>query len=281
MDRDEQQHLMEVAAEAATAVADDIRAAFRQGMNVDFKRDLHDPVTEHDRRAEQRIREVITARVPDSTIIGEEAGSEGSGAVHWYVDPIDGTGNFAGGLAFFCTSIAAAVDGEIVAGVVLDPMARNLFTATPEGAWCNGSPIASRGAATETGALLVTSYPSSVVLEHQAERSLEHLGRLIGSYRTVRRIGSAALTLAHVAAGWIDVAFGVGIHPWDVAAGSLLVKAAGGVYRPLWSDGPAQGTDFEAPGYLATVADMNLDVLASVTDEITGQVGASQVGSRQ
>lgn len=269
--------LLAVAAEAATAVADDLRAAFRGGMQVDFKRDLHDPVTEHDRRAERRIREVILARVPDSTIVGEEAGSAGSGRVHWYVDPIDGTANFAGGLAFFCTSVGAVVDGRVVAGAINDPMARDLFTATESGAWCNGEPIRSRGATTESAAVLITSYPSTQVLAADRDGSLRRLGDLIDAYRTVRRVGSAALTLAHVAAGWVDAAFGQGINAWDVAAGSLLMRSAGGVYRPLWTDGVAGGIDggidgagreFTAPGYLATVAGLELDVLAGVVDEI-------------
>jgi len=262
--------LVAVAAEAANAVADDLRAAFRSGMQVDFKRDLHDPVTEHDRRAEQRIREVILARVPDSTIVGEEAGSSGSGRVHWYVDPIDGTANFAGGLAFFCTSIGAVVDGRVVAGAVNDPMARNLFTATEAGAWCNGEPIRARGAASESAALLVTSYPTTRALASDRAASLDQFGRLVSAFRTVRRIGSAALTLAHTAAGWIDVAFGVGINAWDVSAGSLLVRSAGGNYRPLWMGDQQEGPAFAAPGYLAAAPEMELDVLAGVLAEITG-----------
>ena len=273
---DEAAELVAVAAEAATAVADDLRAAFRSGMQVDFKRDLHDPVTEHDRRAEQRIREVILARVPDSTIIGEEAGSTGSGRVHWYVDPIDGTANFAGGLSFFCTSIGAVVDGRVVAGAVNDPMARNLFTATEAGAWCNGEPIRCRGAASESAALLVTSYPTTRALESDRTASLDQFGRLVTTFRTVRRIGSAALTLAHTAAGWIDVAFGVGINAWDVSAGSLLVRSAGGSYQPLWAGDQQGGPDFTAPGYLAAVPELELDVLAGVLAEITGRPDAAQ-----
>lgn len=201
--------LTAVVADATTEVADDLRTAFRGCMRVEFKRNLHDPVTEHDRRAEQRIREVILAHVPDSTIVGEEGGSTGHGRVHWSVDPIDGTANFASGLAFFCTSIAAAVDGQVVAGATNDPMAGNLFTATNGSAWCNGQVLRSRGAAAESSALLVTDYPGTAVLAVDRDRSLDHLAQLIGTYGTVRRVGSTALTLAHVAAGWVDAAFGV------------------------------------------------------------------------
>lgn len=262
-----------VAAQAASAVADDLRAAFRNAMDVDFKRDIHDPVTEHDRRAEQRIREVILARVPDSTIVGEEAGSAGSGRVHWYVDPIDGTANFAGGLAFFCTSIGAVVDGQVVAGAINDPMAGNMFTATPDGAWCNREPLRAHGATRESAALLITSYPSTRHLEQDRTGSLDRLGRLITAFRTVRRVGSAALTLAHIAAGWVDGAFGLGINAWDVAAGSLLVRSAGGVYRPLWTGDPDGRADHFAPGYLAAAPELELDVLADVLAEIGQRSG--------
>ena len=109
-------HLAEVAATAARAVEDDLRTAFRSGVEIGYKRDAHDPVTVHDKAAEATIREVLMAAVPDSTVVGEEGGSHGTGRVRWYVDPIDGTANFARGLAFFCTSIGAVVDGQVVAG---------------------------------------------------------------------------------------------------------------------------------------------------------------------
>jgi hypothetical protein len=98
-------------------------------MEVDYKRDNHDLVTRYDRLAEDRIREAILERVPDSVIVGEERGTEGSGDIRWYVDPIDGTANFVSGFAYFCTSIGAVVDDQLVAGAVLDPIANNLFTA--------------------------------------------------------------------------------------------------------------------------------------------------------
>jgi myo-inositol-1(or 4)-monophosphatase len=261
--------LAAVAARAATAVADDLRRAFRSGMRVEFKRDLHDPVTEHDRRAEQVIREVILDLVPDSTIVGEEAGSAGQGRVHWYVDPIDGTANFAGGLAFFCTSIGAVVDGRVVAGAINDPMAGHLFTATVDGAWCNGEPLRSEGATEESASLLITSYPSTRVLAADPRAPLDRLSRLITTFRTVRRVGSAALTLAHVAAGWADAAFGLGVNAWDVSAGSLLVRSAGGYYQPVWTDDPAGRPEHLAPGYLATVARLRTAVLSDVVGEIT------------
>ena len=139
-------HLLDVATEAVQLVAAGLRDAFRTRVDVGYKRDRHDPVTEHDRRAEEAIAELLTAKVPGSTVVGEEAGARsGSGDVTWYVDPIDGTANFAHGLAFFCTSVGAVVDGDVVAGAIHDPVAGELFTADLTGAWRNGEPLRSRG----------------------------------------------------------------------------------------------------------------------------------------
>ncbi|MEV4110889.1 inositol monophosphatase family protein [Nonomuraea sp. NPDC049695] len=250
-------HLLDIATEAARAVGPRLRKAFRSRPDVATKSDFHDPVTEHDRAAEETIRAVITARLPESAIVGEEGGSTGSGDLVWYVDPIDGTANFATGLPFFCVSIAAAVRGELVAGVVYDPVREDEFSATTEGAWCNGTPLRSGGASSDREAMLLTSYPTPRDVEVDAEEALRRYGRFLASFSAVRRPGSAALTLAHVAAGWSDAAYGTRAHPWDVAAGALLVRQAGGVYL---GDPLVQGD------YLAHVGGFDLDgsVLAEV-----------------
>ncbi|MEV0234402.1 inositol monophosphatase family protein [Nonomuraea sp. NPDC050786] len=250
-------HLLDIATEAARAVGPRLRKAFRSRPDVATKIDFHDPVTEHDRAAEETIRAIITTRLPESAIVGEEGGSTGSGDLVWYVDPIDGTANFATGLPFFCVSIAAAVRGELVAGVVYDPVREDEFSATTEGAWCNGTPLRSVGASRDREAMLLTSYPTARDMEVDAEAALGRYGRFLTSFSAVRRPGSAALKLAHVAAGWSDAAYGTRAHPWDVAAGALLVRQAGGVYL---GDPLAQGD------YLAHVGGFDLDgsVLAEV-----------------
>ena len=243
--------LREIAEEAAEAVAPDLRTAFRTGMDVAFKRDQHDPVTEHDRRAEERIRAILLHHTPESTVVGEESGRhDGEGGVAWYVDPIDGTANFARGLAFFCTSIGAVVDGEPVAGAVLDPIAGHLFSADLEGAYLNGEPLSSTGVPDEGRALLITSFPSTRELAIGDPESLARFATLVSRYGTLRRTGSAALTLAHVAAGWADAALGTGVNAWDVSAGQLIVRKAGGRYVPFGAGG------WDQPGYLAYTADL-------------------------
>ena len=121
--------LRQTAVRAALGVGEQLRAAFRAPMQQDFKRDAHDIVTVHDREAEQAIVTTLMAEHPDGMIVGEEGGVRGEGAVQWHIDPIDGTSNFARGLAYWCVSIAAVVDGDVVAGVVFDPMAQNVFSA--------------------------------------------------------------------------------------------------------------------------------------------------------
>ncbi|XRQ11967.1 inositol monophosphatase family protein [Actinomadura welshii] len=264
--------LAAIAELAARTTGDRLRTAFRSRPEVDLKVDFHDPVTEHDRAAEETIREVLGEQTPGSVVVGEEGGVQGGSpnggsGVRWYVDPIDGTANFAVGLPFFCTSIAAVADGELVAGVVYDPVRDDMFTASLEGATCNGEPIRSTGATTDQGAVIATSYPSPHDLaEGDRTETLRRYGDLIGAFATVRRPGSAALTLAHVAAGWTDVAYDSSINAYDIAAGLLLVRQAGGTYLPL--GGKPGGDDWDAPGYLACVGGFDLagSVVAGVAD---------------
>ncbi|MFC0624017.1 inositol monophosphatase family protein [Kribbella deserti] len=248
--------LREIAADATRLVAADLVTAFRATMHVDFKRDEHDPVTEHDRRAEQRIAEFLTSAVPGSTIVGEEGGRrDGTTGVTWYVDPIDGTANFAHGLAFFCTSIGAVVDGEIVAGAILDPMAGTLFSADQSGALLNGKPIRSTGVTDESRAMLITSYPAARDIASDGEARLSLYADLVTAYGTVRRPGSAALSLAHVAAGWADAAMGTSVSAWDICAAKLIVEQAGGNYHGF------RGEGWDQPAYVAYTAQLRPDAL--------------------
>ncbi|MEW2294655.1 inositol monophosphatase family protein [Streptomyces sp. NPDC006743] len=239
--------LREVATEAALAVAPDLLAAFRGAMDVGFKRDEHDPVTVHDRRAEERIRELLLKRVPDSTVVGEEGGRrDGTGRIAWYVDPIDGTANFARGLAFFCTSVGAALDGEPVAGAIVDPVAGHVFTADATGACLGDEPLRPSGVREEARALLITGFPTSRELARDDPQTLPRFGELLARYGTVRRTGSAALTLAHVAAGWCDAALGTSVNAWDICAARVLVRRAGAHCTAFAGDG-----GWDQPGYLA------------------------------
>lgn len=264
------ERLLEVAKTAALAVEVQLKSAFRSVMAHSAKRDFHDIVTEHDRASEECIRSVILREVPDSTVIGEEAGSQGSGSVTWYVDPIDGTSNFARGIAQWCISIAAAVDDEVVAGVVFDPTAGNLFSASLGGAWLNGKPIVASAFAQERQATLLTSFPNVRNINDLGAHAFDAQVELLQSFLAVRNLGSGALNLAYIAAGWSDATLGLSTNPWDVAAGTLILRQAGGTYRGLEAGRDVSPTHL-APDYFATGAGADYPVLERVAHSLSAQ----------
>lgn len=252
-DIEESKRLRMVAEQAAQLMREPLLAAFRSNIDVDYKVDLHDVVTRHDKEAEVAIRAFILGEVPDSVVVGEEAGESGAGRVRWYVDPIDGTSNFARGFAFWCVSVGVAIDGAVVAGAVYDPVAGNLFAADLTGAWLNSEPLRSRAIPDERQATLITGYPVARDFRLDGhERTLANFGELVETFSTLRRPGSGALSLCHVAAGWVDASAGFGSNPWDVAAAVLILKQAGGSYHPLTLGKVDAGVpDFMCPGYVA------------------------------
>ncbi len=179
-----------------------------------------------DAEAEEIIVEEILRRRPDSTIVAEEGGRRVHGAVHWFVDPIDGTNNFARGVPLFCVSIGVAVDGALAAAAPSDPVRCELCTATEAGAFLNEERIHSCGVATDAAALLLTDFPhpSRATLREDYDLYVE----LVSSFGAVRRLGSCAVSLAYVACGRADVAVATNANPWDDAAGALLVERSGG-----------------------------------------------------
>lgn len=190
-------------------------------------------VTEVDVAAERLITEEVHRRFPGHRILAEEAGwSGGDSDVIWIVDPLDGTTNFTHGYPLYCVSIALArsVPGEahprILAGVVYNPLLDELFVAVDGGgAFLNGRPIRVSREARLEDSLLCTGF--SYHLE-EIERNLELFSRVMRRARSVRRDGSAAMDLCFVACGRFDGFWELSLHPWDVAAGALLVKEAGG-----------------------------------------------------
>ncbi len=225
------QTLTTIAANAALSVGDILAASFWQGVEAQEKSGFFDLVTEYDRRAEAIISAYIFEQYPDSTIVGEEDGAMGTGAVRWYVDPIDGTTNFATGFPYFSVSIGAEYNGQILAGVVFDPLRLELFSASLTGAKLNGQPLRPRTAPTDQLAVLLTNFPYPGLTPSATDHLL--FGQLTQRFRSVRRMGSTALELAYIACGRGDVALGQNISPWDVAGGYLLVKQTGGQYVPL------------------------------------------------
>jgi myo-inositol-1(or 4)-monophosphatase len=223
----------------ASAIAEEAGARLReflaQGVETEYKGDV-DLVTVADRTAEKLIRERLGEAFPGHGIYGEEGTRERlDGEFRWYVDPLDGTTNFAHGLPQFCVSlglekrqngIEAGQDGALVAAVIYDPMRDELFTAERgKGAWLNGKPIRVSRTPELAEALLATGFPSrkrhdSPNVHFYHEFSLRSHG--------LRRAGSAALDLASVASGRMDAFWEFNLNPWDTAAGVLLIEEAGG-----------------------------------------------------
>jgi myo-inositol-1(or 4)-monophosphatase len=188
-----------------------------------------DYVSEADLEAESAIRAVLAAAIPDASWRGEESGyTEGSSGREWVVDPLDGTTNFLSGIPHFAVSIALREEGETVCGVVYQPITRELFAAARgAGATCNGAPIRVSTRDRWEQVVLGTGIPHRGSRHHRSFRAeLAAIGDRVGG---VRRFGAAALDLAWVACGRFDGFWERGLKAWDVAAGNLLIREAGGV----------------------------------------------------
>ncbi len=269
---EESEQLLKTAKAAALSVGDQLIAAFRTVMAKDFKRDLHDIVTVHDKASEEQITSVILAAVPDSTIVGEEGGEIGTGRVSWHIDPIDGTSNFARGIALWCVSIAAAIERRIVAGVIYNPVADDLFSADLTGAWLNGQPLVARASKDEVSATIVSSFPNAKDMHLFGTEALAAQATLIENFQAVRNLGSAALNLAHVAAGWADATMGFSTNSWDVAAGALILEQAGGHYFG-YSNGELDSPNFLAPDYFAVGRGADYPTLRKVIERLSSRRG--------
>jgi myo-inositol-1(or 4)-monophosphatase len=229
---------MTMAGDPVLAVA--VRAARRAAsVTVDASRDLRrlptfskehgDIVSSADADAESAIRATIAAAFPDHAVLGEEQG-EGAAAkdspYRWIVDPIDGTMNFVHGFPYYAISIALTHDNDLTHAVVLDPVHDELFTAVRgKGAQLNGTPLRVSGCTRLEDALVGTVFPTR--RSSRLQGYVPVLTSLMGRC-SLRRAGACALDLAHLAAGRLDGFFVMSLRAWDVAAGALLVKEAGG-----------------------------------------------------
>ncbi len=223
------------AAEIALEAGELLRTYFERGVATEYKGDV-DLVTEADRASEKLIGERLRAMLPGHGIFGEEGTRSDLGSAYrWYVDPLDGTTNFAHGFPYFCVSLglerrasglAADADGELVAGVVYQPIHDELFMAEKgKGAYLNGRPIHVSRTDMLQEALLATGFPSH---KRHANPNIHFYQQLTLRSHGVRRAGAAAMDLCYTAAGRVDAYWEFNLNPWDTAAGVLLVREAGG-----------------------------------------------------
>jgi myo-inositol-1(or 4)-monophosphatase len=221
--------LLEIAIEAAKIAGAIQRERFGTKLDVKLKGEV-DLVTEVDLACEEAIRELFARLTPGVALLGEEGGqlsSEDGANERWIFDPLDGTTNYAHGVPHFCSSIAFEQGGKIVVGALYDPIKDELFTAKEgAGASLNGSPLHVSERSGLRQALLATGFPYDRATNPR--KIFEAFTALTRAGRGIRRLGSAALDLAYVAAGRFDGFWEVGLKPWDLSAGALLVKEAGG-----------------------------------------------------
>jgi myo-inositol-1(or 4)-monophosphatase len=254
-----------VATEAVLRAGRIQKERYASGVAVTYKGEI-DLVTEVDHACELAILETIRSRYPSHDIVTEETDLERTGSRHvWFVDPLDGTTNFAHSYPCFCASVALAVDGEIVAGAVFDPVRDELFCAERGGgAHLNGKRLRVTTASRLIESLLITGFPYD--LHQRLEERLRPFCRVMGKARAVRRDGSAALDLAYVAAGRADGFWEVILKPWDMHAGRLLVEEAGGRVTRLDAAPLGLGPD----GCVATNGAIHDELVEALREEPAG-----------
>jgi myo-inositol-1(or 4)-monophosphatase len=215
-----------------------------------------------DRGAETIILDAIRARFPGHAVLAEESGARcGTEPHRWIVDPLDGTTNYAHGLPIYCVSIALELDGELAVGVLYDPSRDECFVAERgRGATLNGARLRVSATPTLGESLLGTSYPND--LRAAPRNNLAEHAALIQRCRSVRSLGSAALGLAAVAAGQLDGYWEQRLGAWDIAAGALLIREAGGTVTAV----TGAPLDLAAPTIAASNGPIHSDLLHALKE---------------
>ncbi len=221
------QDFLSVAQDAAKKAGAALRENVSGERRISYKGEIN-LVTEMDRKSEQIVVETLLAAFPDHGILAEEeARIENASGFRWIIDPLDGTTNYAHGYPNFAVSIGLERENKVILGVVHDPMRDELFWAEEgKGAYLNGRRIRVSAAATLIRSLLATGFPYDRVTSER--NNLNYFRALLMASQEVRRSGSASLDLCSVASGRLDGYWELKLHAWDVAAGSLIVREAGG-----------------------------------------------------
>jgi myo-inositol-1(or 4)-monophosphatase len=217
---------LEPAIEIAREAGSILLSEFSRPVQISYKGEV-DLVTGADKRSELAIVTFLRKHFPAHAIVAEEGGGQETDSPYrWHIDPLDGTTNFAHGYPCFAVSIGLEEAGELIAGVIYQPVAQELFTAAKgEGAYLNGKPIKVSGIERLRTSLLATGFPS---VKRAANPNIYYYWDFTLRSHGVRRDGSAAMDLAAVACGRFEGFWEFGLHSWDTAAGVLLVREAGG-----------------------------------------------------
>ena len=231
-------------------------------------KDRNDFVTEVDKQAEQVIIHILRKAFPDHSILAEESGAHQGNDYQWIIDPLDGTTNFLHGFPQFAVSIALRHKDRLEQGVVYDPLRQELFTATRGGgAMLNDRRIRVSNRKSLDGALLGTGFPFKS--QQHLETYLDMFRALFPHTAGIRRPGSAALDLSYVAAGRLDGFWEIGLNIWDLAAGVLLIKEAGG----LSSDFIGGSNHLESGNLVAGNPKLFAEILKIIRPHVTAELG--------
>lgn len=211
-----------------------LRDGFGKEHQITYKGPIN-IVTEIDHKSEDLLVSRIRESFPLHSIVTEESGFlDGQNEQRWFIDPVDGTSNYAKGFPMFCVSIGYAYRGKMRLAAVYDPLRDESFYAERgQGAWLNGERIHVTATDKLIDSMLVTGFPYDL---KQKDNNLAHFVRLSHEVQTIRRLGSAVLDQAYVAAGRLDGYWEIGVSAWDIAAGTLLVEEAGGLVTTITGD---------------------------------------------
>jgi myo-inositol-1(or 4)-monophosphatase len=252
---------LQTARKAAYEAGEILLAAYRKiGSREKGPGDL---VTDADFASQRRIAEIVLEAFPEHGFLGEEEGSnvENSSGYRWVVDPLDGTINFAHGVEPWSVSIALEREGELIVGVVYVPLSGTMYSAAAgEGATENDRPMRTSGVGKLAGSLIAAGMPTNFAAD--SDRQLAIMKRLSTGTHSVRRMGSSAWNLARLAAGGFEVCYATSVHWWDVAAGVLLVREAGGLVTNL----AGSRFDRDRPELLASNGTVHQEVLAAIQE---------------
>jgi myo-inositol-1(or 4)-monophosphatase len=253
------ENFLDPAVEIAHEAGALLNSLFEGSIEIHYKGPM-DLVTKADRRSEALITERLRQRFPQHAIVAEEGGShEAHSEFCWYVDPLDGTTNFAHRLPVFCVSLGLARRNEVIGGVIYDPVHKELYTAElGGGAYLNGRRLSVSRTEHLAEGLVATGFPP-YASDH--ELNIQYYFRFTQACHGVRRAGSAALDLCSVAAGHLEGFWELKLNPWDKAAGVLMVMEAGGRVTDL-SGGPFKLLENEVFASNRFVHDSMLQIFA-------------------
>ncbi|MCC7174421.1 MAG: inositol monophosphatase [Bryobacterales bacterium] len=256
---------IDIAQEIAREAAGVLVSYAERGIGYRLKGEF-DLVTEADTASDRLIVERLRTRFPSHSIVAEESGKHRTASEYcWYVDPLDGTANFAHGFPMFCVSMGLERAGRMIAGVVYEPGRDEMFAAElGAGAWLNNRRIHVSGASRLSDCLVATGFPSRKRHHNVNVHFFYQMGM---ASHGVRRAGSAALDLAYVACGRLDAFWEFGLNPWDLAAGVLLVTEAGGVRTGMRGEPHA----LSSPDLLADNGLIHEEILQLFRDVFAGR----------